>query len=215
MAKKEAKVSINAVDKYLKNAYAVPAQLTIGAGEDALTVSVKRCLDWNAMTAMVYDAVNAVFFDEGGEVVYHPEFEEIAKANAIMTYVANFKSEMSMSRVHELMYSIGVMESILEVWSHKQRQDFETAFRRCVDSRCEMILSAERAKLNKVSMDLEKATEAMKIMTDLFADVDMGKLEEAMNTMAKMDEVSMANALVEARDKDFVDKRRAELSVAK
>lgn len=213
MAKKESKISINAVDKYLKSAYVAPSSVTLGDGDSTLIVSVKRYLDWNTMTAMIYDAVNAVFFDEDGETVYHPEFEDIAKANAIMTYVANFKNEMSMTRVHEFMYSIGAMESILAVWSHKQHQDFENAFRRCVDSRCEMILSAERAKLNKVAVDLERATESMKAMTDLFSDIDMAKLEEAMNVMTKMNEVSIANALIDARDKDFVEMRKAELSV--
>lgn len=214
MAKKDFKVSISLVDKYLKACVAEPATITmVYADGEAMEVKVKKVLSWDEMTQMVYDAVNAVFFDEDGVEVYHPEFEEIAKANAILTYVANFKSEMSMSRVHELMYVPGFMSAILEQWNDMQYNDFLVQFRRCVDMRKNMLLSTERAMLIKATAQIDKASDAMQLMNDMFDDISREKLEAAINVMADMTPDELASAVVDARDKDFVEMRKAELSV--
>lgn len=216
MAKKEAKVSINAVDKYLKACAAEPVVINMPYGNDeAMEVKVKRVLSWDEMTQMVYDAVNAVFFDEDYAEVYHPEFEEVAKANAILTYVANFKSEMSMSRVHELMYTPYFMSAILEQWSDMQYNDFLVQFRRCVDMRKDLLLSTERATLMKATAQIDKSTEMMKAMTDVFVDVPPEQIQAVFANLAGMNELDLANAVVEARDKDFVEMRKAELGVVK
>ena len=216
MAKKESKVSINTVDKYLKECAAEPATITmVYADGEAMEMKVKKTLTWNEMTQMVYDAVNAVFFDEDYAEVYHPEFEEIAKANAILTYVTNFKAEMSMARVHELMYAPGFMSAILEQWNDMQYNDFLVQFRRCVDMRKNMLLSTERATLMKAITEIEKSTQALKNMTDSFADVSPEQVQAVFANLAGMNELDLANAVVEARDKDFVEMRKAELSVVK
>lgn len=216
MAKKESKVAINTVDKYLKACSAEPATVTmVYANGEAMEVKVKKALSWDEMTQMVYDAVNAVFFDVEYTEEYHPEFEEVAKANAILTYVANFKSEMSMSRVHELMYAPGFMAAILEQWSDMQYSDFLVQFRRCVDMRKNMLLSTERATLLKATAEIEKSTQALKSMTDAFANVSPEQIQAVFTNLAGMSELDLANAVVDARDDDFVEMRRKRLEVVK
>lgn len=216
MAKKDSKVSINSVDKYLKACSAEPATITmIYADGEAMEIKVKKALSWDEMTQMVYDAVGAVFFDGDYAEEYHPEFEEVAKANAILTYVANFKSEMSMSRVHELMYVPGFMSAILEQWSDMQYNDFLVQFRRCVDMRKDKLLSTEREMLLKATAQIDKSTEVMKAMTDVFIDVPPEQIQAVFANLAGMNDLDLANAVVEARDKDFVEMRKAELSVVK
>ena len=214
MAKKESKVSINCVDKYLKSRDTEPVTVTIGDNDAALEFTVKRYLNWDEMTAMVYSAANGVFFDNDGEEVYHPEFEEIAMASAMLTFVGNFKPEMSMGRVHELMYC-GVLSTIKELWCREQYGDFVDQFRRMVDHKVAMIMSSERSKLMKISDKLDQASETMKMVADAFGGISAEQMQAVINTMSNMDALSLANAVVDARDKDFVDQRRAQLEVVK
>lgn len=214
MAKKESKVSINSVDKYLKARNMEPLAVAMECDGAELQFTVKRFLNWDEMTTMVYNAVNAVFFDEDGETVYHPEFEDIAKANAIMTFVANFKPDMSMDRVHELMYS-GILEKIEELWNARQQLDFEMQFRRMVNAEYEMIVTGQREKLVQISNKLDQASEAMTMVADAFGGLSTEQMQEAINAMANMTTMDLANAVVDARDKDFVNQRRGTLEVIK
>lgn len=216
MAKKDSKVSINSVDKYLKACNAEPATITmIYADGEAMEIKVKKALSWDDMTQMVYDAVGAVFFDGDYAEEYHPEFEEVAKANAILTYVANFKSEMSMSRVHELMYTPGFMSAILEQWNDLQYNDFLVQFRRCVDMRKDLLLSTEREMLMKATAQIDKSVDAMKLMTNMLDGISKEQIAEAINAISGMTPANLATAVVDARDKDFVAMRKDELGVMK
>ena len=214
MAKKENKVSINSVDKFLKSRNLDPVVVTLGKDENALQFTVKRMLNWTEMTAMVYNAANGVFFEEDGETVYHPEFEEIAKASAMMTFVANFKSDMSMSKVHELMYS-GVLDAIQLHWMNQQRYDFEDQVRSIITARVKMMIAGERDKLMKISTKLDQASDTMKMIADAFGDISPEQMQDVVNAMSNMDELSLAQAVVDARDKDFVEQRRGQLEVIK
>ena len=214
MAKKESKVSINSVDKYLKARKSEPKSVTMECDGIELQFTVKCSLSWDDMMTMVYSAVNAVFFDEDGEMVYHPEFEEIAQASAILTFVANFKDDMSMGRVHELMYA-GVVDKVKEVWNHQQRYDFENQFLRMVDHQEKLLIAGERDKLMKAGDKLDKASDTMKMIADAFGQFSTEQLQDAFNTISNMDELTLANAVIDARDKDFVDQRRAQLEVVK
>lgn len=214
MAKKESKVSINSVDKYLKARNMEPQSVTMERDGFELQFNVKRSLNWDDMMTMVYSAVNAVFFDEDGEMVYHPEFEEIAQASAILTFVANFKDDMSMGRVHELMYA-GVLDKVKELWNHQQCYDFEDQFRRMVDHQEKLLIAGERDKLMKAGDKLDKASDTMKMIADAFGQFSTEQLQDAFNAISNMDELTLANAVIDARDKDFVDQRRAQLEVIK
>lgn len=214
MAKKESKVSINSVDKYLKARKSEPKSVTMECDGIELQFTVKCSLNWDDMMTMVYSAVNAVFFDEDGEMVYHPEFEEIAQASAILTFVANFKDDMSMGRVHELMYA-GVVDKVKEVWNHQQRYDFENQFLRMVDHQEKLLIAGERDKLMKAGDKLDKASDTMKMIADAFGQFSTEQLQDAFNAISNMDELTLANAVIDARDKDFVDQRRAQLEVVK
>lgn len=217
MAKKDFKVSINSVDKFLKgldNSVATIPYYVEDPDDIVMEVRVKNRLTFQEMTEMVRAAANAVFFDVDGEEEYHPEFEEVAKANAILIYVANFKSDMSIARVHDLMYT-GILNDILRCWNQDQYNDFLTAFRDCVSHRRDMIVAGERAKLMRLSNQLDKAIASMQGIGSVFDGVDANKLQEAVMNLANMDELSLAEAVVDARDKDFVERRRAELSVVK
>ena len=78
-----------------------------------------------------------------------------------------------------------------------------------------MLLSTERATLMKAITEIEKSTQALKNMTDSFADVSPEQVQAVFANLAGMNELDLANAVVEARDKDFVEMRKAELSVVK
>ena len=214
MAKKESKVSITSVDKYLKARNTEPYTATMECDGIELQFTVKRSLNWDDMMTMVYSAVNAVFFDDDGEIVYHPEFEEIAQASAILTFVANFKDDMSMGRVHELMYA-GVVDKVKELWNHQQLYDFEDQFRRMVDHQEKLMIAGERDKLMKAGDKLDKASDTMQMIANAFGQFSTEQLQDAFNTISKMDELTLANAVIDARDKDFVDQRRAQLEVVK
>lgn len=217
MAKKDSKVSINNVDKYLKGVgieYTTLPYFIEDPENVVMEIKVKSRLTFVEMTEMIRTAADAVFFDVDGEETYRPEFEEVAKANAILIYVANFKEEMSISRVHDLMYA-GVVANIISHWNTQQFDDFEASFRRCVNYRKDVLIAGERVKLMQMSEQLDKAISAMQVISDAYSDIDSARLQEVVDALSGMSELSLAEAVVDARDNDFVARRAAKLEVVK
>lgn len=193
--KKNGTISATNIDKYLKTLTAAE-RVEFPYGDDGvLELEIKRVVDPSTFATMVNRAANTVFVEneETGEMEYMPAFEPVAKAEAVLAYVANFGDSLTTARAGELMYS-PVMDSIRNIWKEKQQYDFDCAFYEEVEHRCKMILSAERYRLNMISEQLDRAMNALTAMTSMFEGVDNADMQAAIKKLGAMDD----NALVEA-----------------
>lgn len=193
--KKNGTISATNVDKYLKTLSTVEhVEIPYGDG-GVLELDIKKVVDTATFSMMVSRAANTVFVEneETGEMEYVPAFEPVAKAEAVLAYVANFGDSLTTARAGELMYS-PVMDSIRGIWKEKQQYDFDCAFCEEVDHRCKMMLSAERYRLNMISEQLDRAMNAMAAMTSMFDGVDNADMQAAIKKLGAMDD----NAIVEA-----------------
>ena len=215
--KKDSKVSIASVDKVLKAVKMEAVARTVELGDESLEMCVKPLLSFDAFTRLVNESVNALFFEDEdlGVEVYHPEFECVAKAMALMIFVADFKPEMDTRRVFDLMYKTDVLEKIYSVWNKAQRADFEQAFERGVKDRRELIAAGERAKLIRLGIQMDSAALIMEKISAVFAGLDGDEVQNAISAMANMTEDNLAKALVRERGDDFVKARRSALEVVK
>lgn len=193
--KKNGTISATNVDKYLKTRPTVEhVEIHYGDG-GVLELDIKKVVDTATFSMMVSRAANSVFIEneETGSVEYVPAFESVAVAEAVLTYVANFGDALTTSRVGALMYS-PVMKAVEENWDFDQRYAFNEAFRREVDYRCQMMLSAERHRLNLIGEQLERATNAFVQLNGMFEGVESADMNAAIKKLGAMDD----NAIVEA-----------------
>lgn len=215
--KKESKVSITSVDKILKAARRDPVEKQIQIGDEVLTFEVKPFVSIDEFAAMVRAAVDAVFIvnEDTGFEEYHPEYEEAARFDAIIQIVANFKGEMSIDRVFDLLYCTDLEKEIMGVWSSSQLSRFISAVNEGIVAKLNGIHSTERTKLIEMSNQMDDAIESFQKIVETFAGMDADVMQKAIEAMAGMSEAGLAKAVVEARGDDFVEQRRAELSVVK
>lgn len=215
--KKDSKVSITSVDRVIKkmDGAVVPVHIEVDGAE--LDFEVKKALDLNTFYAMVQYAVNVAFvFDEStGAERYDAFYHDFAIGTALLIYVANFKPEMASDKFYQLMQCESVMDHIYEIWSEEQYKSFCDAVNRQINYRKEELLAAERRKLQDATEQLIKGTNAFEQFVKMFEGVDPAQLMEEMQKITNMDEERLGRSVVNARDEDFVEMRRAELRALK
>ena len=215
--KKDAKVSVASIDRVLKarpvDAVPVSAQL----GEERIEFEVKPLLDLSTFYYIVHEAANAAFVidKETGEERYDAVYHDYMVNVMALTYVANFKPETSSDKLYRLMHCPEVMHTITQIWNRDQRSSFIRAVDRQIQYKKDALLSVERSNLQKAVAQIDKANDVFAQFVALFKDVDPGKLMEQMQKITDMDEARLGAAVVDARDKDFVERRKAALQVLK
>lgn len=199
MAKKnDSKISISAIDKVLKAAKAGAKEVVVEVGDDKLCVSVKPHLSFQDFSNMVHSAADAVFLaGEFGEEIYHPEFEEVAKFDAILIYLCNFKPETSIDRVFDLMYRTDLKHKIFGVWDEAQRFDFDMAFSNAVTHRARQIVADQQNKLGAMTRKLDEAITAFENINQVFGGLDPAVVQDALTSVAGMDTDKLVQAVAD------------------
>lgn len=215
--KKDSKVSIASVDRLLKviDTDVVPVHVEIG--DEAIDFEVKRLLDIGTFNNMVHEVVDTSFvIDEvTGDERYDAVRQDYATQVAMLTYIANFKPEMTSDKFYHLMHCQAVMHKIHEIWSDEQYKSFVNSIYKQIGYRQDELLSSERRKLQEAIDQINKANDIFAKFVAMFEGVDPAQLMTEMQKICNMDEEQIGRSVVNARDKDFVEQRRAELQVLK
>lgn len=199
MAKKNnSKVSISAIDKVLKAVQDAPREVVVAVGGEELDVTVKQYLSLQEFANMVHSAADAVFLPgEFGEDVYHPEYEEVAKFDAMLVYLCNFKPETSIDRVFDLMYRTDLRKKVYMVWNQCQHVEFDSAFVRAVDMRRMNIVAEQQHKLGAMTRKLDEAIAAFANINQVFGSLDPAVVQDALTSVAGMDADKLVQAVAD------------------
>ena len=203
MAKKNnSKVSITSVDKLLKSADRTH-ETSAHCGEAELAFEVKSYLSSAELSTMLDVAVESMFHidEKSGEECYDASFEGVAKAYVKLVYVANFKAEMSFDLVEALIYQSDVMDAIAGHWSAAQQKEFDRAFDKQVSYRKDLLVAGERAKLARITQQLDIAAEALMTISNLFSDIPQDSLSSAIDAIANISKEDLINGVVQASEK--------------
>lgn len=219
MAKKSnSKVSITKVDEYLKAIKAEPVAVSVTAQDGTvLEFEVKPVLSLAEFHSMVHAAANASFIvdEETGMETYDAVYRRYAHDIAILTYVANFKSEMTSEKLFALALCSDVILTIMKHWSAVQFNAFNDAVVEQIDFKQQELLARERKLLAEATTQIEAVANSMNQLVAAFGDIDPQSLLGEMQKIAAMDENRLGHAVVAARDPDFVEQRRADFQVLK
>lgn len=199
MAKKKGSmVSVSAIDKVLKAVQDAPREVFVEIGGEELDVMVKPYLSLQEFANMVNSAADAVFLPgEFGEDVYHPEYEEAAKFDAMLVYLCNFKPETSIDRVFGLMYRTDLKHKIFGVWDEAQRFDFDMAFSNAVTHRARQIVADQQNKLGAMTRKLDEAIAAFANINQVFGGLDPAVVQDALTSVAGMDADKLVQAVAD------------------
>lgn len=219
MAKKSnSKVSITKVDEYLKAAKTEPVALSVTAQDGTvLEFEVKPVLSLAEFHSMVHAVANASFIvdAETGMETYDAVYHRYAHDIAILTYVANFKSEMTSEKLFALAQCDEILLIIMDNWNVFQRNAFNDAVVEQIDFKQQELLARERKLLTEVTTQIESVANSMNQLVAAFGDIEPQSLLGEMQKITAMDENRLGHAVVAARDPDFVEQRRADLQVLK
>lgn len=199
MAKKKGSmVSVSAIDKVLKAVQDAPREVFVEIGGEELDVMVKPYLSLQEFANMVNSAADAVFLPgEFGEDVYHPEYEEAAKFDAMLVYLCNFKPETSIDRVFDLMYRTDLRKKVYMVWNQCQHVEFDSAFVRAVDMRRMNIVAEQQHKLGAMTRKLDEAIAAFANINQVFGGLDPAVVQDALTSVAGMDADKLVQAVAD------------------
>lgn len=215
--KKDSKVSITSVDRLLKamDTDVVPVHVEIEG--ESIDFEVKRLLDIGTFHNMVHEVVNTSFvIDEvTGDERYDAVRQDYATQVAMLTYVANFKPEMTSDKFYHLMYCQAVMHKIHAIWSAEQYTSFVNSVYKQIGYRQDELLATERRKLQEAIDQIDKANDIFAKFVAMFDGIDPAQLMSEMQKISNMDEEQIGRSVVNARDRDFVEQRRAGLQVLK
>ena len=84
-----------------------------------------------------------------------------------------------------------------------------------VEYRKQQMLSNERNALMAAAEQIDKVNTTFAKFVEMFRGVDPTEMMETMQKIMSMDEAALGRAVVDSRDKEFVEQRRTKLDVVK
>ncbi len=213
--KKDSKVSVASIDRVLKTVPVDAVPVSVEVGGETIEFEVKPFVDLATFYHMVHEVANSSFVvdEDTGEERYDAVYQDYMTNVAILTHVANFKPETSSDKLYRLMLCPEVMDAIIHTWDEGQSISFGDAVDRQIRYKKDELLSSERHNLQNAVAQIDKANDIFAQFVALFKDVDLTKLMDQMQKISDMDEARLGAAVVDARDKDFVERRKAALQV--
>lgn len=195
MAKKENKISINALEKVMdENTDNYVIESWFG-----LEVVIKKNISLKEMLSFADNVVMSCFTDSNG---FMPELMDFAVRSNIVTRYANFTLPDNIEKRYEMLYRTNIVEFILPLINMRQLQELINGINRKIEYMCNtnaVTIQREMTKLLNGFEEMQNQTQS------LFADVtadDLSKLMAALAEHGSLDEEKVVKALVEQRKGD-------------
>lgn len=189
MAKKEKRISINALEKIAKEQF--PESVTEQWFD--IEVTIKRSLPLKEMLQFVQEVVDACFTTDG---TFVPEIMDFATKSGILTHYANFTLPDNLEKQYWLIYSTGAVDMVCQHINMVQLQEMIGGINRKIDHMCDTDIVATKAKLN----DLYEAFIKMGAeMSDLFSGVNAEELQKMVDALGstELSEEKVVSAYIE------------------
>lgn len=194
MAKKEKRISINALEKVAKEQF--PESVTEQWFD--IEVTIKRSLPLKEMLEFVQEVVDACFTTDG---TFVPEVMDFATKSGILTHYANFTLPDNLEKQYWLIYSTGAVDMVCQHINMTQLQEMIGGINRKIDHMCDTDIVATKAKLN----DLYEAFVKMGTeVSDLFGGVNADELQKMVGNLGstELSEEKIVSAYIEHMKKD-------------
>lgn len=189
MAKKEKRISINALEKIAKEQF--PESVTEQWFD--IEVTIKRSLPLKEMLQFVQEVVDACFTTDG---TFVPEIMDFATKSGILTHYANFTLPDNLEKQYWLIYSTGAVDMVCQHINMVQLQEMIGGINRKIDHMCDTDIVATKAKLN----DLYEAFVKMGTeVSDLFSGVNAEELQKMVGALGgtELNEEKIVSAYIE------------------
>lgn len=217
------KISIAALDKLLKQVDTEAAIISLSAKDVSVDIEVRKSVSLQEFCDMVDEATNTYFqYDEAGQEHYVAGVGDFACDYVLIKHLTNLKTaadvdskEQQNDRLYALCVHTGLVRLVEETLPKKLVLDFHEAVYEQVEFRKQQMLSNERRMLQAAVEQIDKANTTFAKFVEMFSDVDPTSMMESMQKIVSMDEATLAKAVVDARGKDFVSQREAQLEVVK
>lgn len=189
MAKKEKRISINALEKIAKEQF--PESVTEQWFD--IEVTIKRSLPLKEMMQFVQEVVDACFTTDG---TFVPEIMDFATKSGILTHYANFTLPDNLEKQYWLIYSTGAVDMVCQHINMVQLQEMIGGINRKIDHMCDTDIVATKAKLN----DLYEAFVKMGTeVSELFSGVNADELQKMVGALGntELSEEKIVSAYIE------------------
>lgn len=189
MAKKEKRISINALEKIAKEQF--PESVTEQWFD--IEVTIKRSLPLKEMLEFVQEVVDACFTTDG---TFVPEIMDFATKSGILTHYANFTLPDNLEKQYWLIYSTGAVDMVCQHINMVQLQEMIGGINRKIDHMCDTDIVATKAKLN----DLYEAFVKMGTeVSDLFSGVNAEELQKMVGALGdtELNEEKIVSAYIQ------------------
>jgi len=189
MAKKEKRISINALEKIAKEQF--PESVTEQWFD--IEVTIKRSLPLKEMMQFVQEVVDACFTTDG---TFVPEIMDFATKSGILTHYANFTLPDNLEKQYWLIYSTGAVDMVCQHINMVQLQEMIGGINRKIDHMCDTDIVATKAKLN----DLYEAFVKMGTeVSELFSGVNADELQKMVGNLGstELSEEKIVSAYIE------------------
>lgn len=194
MAKKEKRISINALEKIAKEQF--PESVTEQWFD--IEVTIKRSLPLKEMLEFVQEVVDACFTTDG---TFVPEIMDFATKSGILTHYANFTLPDNLEKQYWLIYSTGAVDMVCQHINMVQLQEMIGGINRKIDHMCDTDIVATKAKLN----DLYEAFVKMGTeVSELFSGVNADELQKMVGALGntELSEEKIVSAYIEHMKKN-------------
>lgn len=173
MAKSEKKVSINSLDKVMKEQH--PEKI-VDTWHD-IAVTVKPSISFTETLEFVNDVVMSCLSEENGFV---PEVMDFAIKSNILTKYANFSLSDDLERRHEIIYNTDVVPFVCQRINMEQLREITVS----IDKKIAYLCNSNVVGVQKQMAELIGAFEKMQQSTaEMFANITPEDMEKVIGAM--------------------------------
>lgn len=173
---KTKKISINAMDKVVKDTY-IPTTIINWNG---LEVVVKHNLSFTEVLEFVDSVTKTCFSSDTG--TYMPEVKDFAVKSNILERYANFTLPNNLEHRYEIIYHTNIIETVLGAVNHQQFNEMMVA----IDAKIKNIAQANIENINKQMSELYTAFDNLqKSLEKIFDGVNTEDVVSLMKTMTE------------------------------
>lgn len=189
MAKSEKKISINVLDKIIKENY----NSMITAEWCGVDVTIKKNLSLKDMLEFVNDVVDSCFQDDGR---FMPEIVDFAVKSNILTKYANYSLPDKLDHRYEILYCTDAVEFVTQHINSEQLNEITSSIHKKINYLC----NTNVMNIQKQIMGLVSSFEDMQQKTaDMFAGLTPEDVSKVMGAFedGKLSEEKLVEAYLQ------------------
>lgn len=188
MAKKTNRVSINALERFCKEATPDIMQRTFSIGDETITYEVKFRLTLEESMRFIEDVVKEAVMPNDGMIV--PLAQSYIIGKNILVYYANFTMPSDESKAYELVLGAnGIIGDIIGCIDNAQYQMLLAGVRDRVNFETQKVLSVQEQRVNTLVGEISRFAEQM---DSVFGNISGEQMAGFISSMSKLSDTQIS-----------------------